>query len=159
MPINRGKQFEAILKQDWHTSFPGSFLFRIPDQVSGYQTTSQNPCDFIGFTNGKLFLIECKSIEGNTINFSLIRQYDRLLKYKNLADVYPGILIWYRDHDKVIWVPITEAEKMKKAGAKSINIKMLDESKYHIINVPSKKKRVFMESDYRILVSPELYNN
>lgn len=152
MPLNRGKQFEAKFKEDWKKSFPGSFLFRIPDQVSGYLTTSQNPCDFLGYTKGRLFLIECKSVEGNTINFSLIRQYERLLDYIGLEGVYPGILVWFRDHDKVIWVPVTEAEKMKKAGAKSINIKMLKDPNYNIIDIPSVKKRVFMDSDYKVLL-------
>ena len=157
MAMNRGKQWEAKFKQDWATTWKKAhqdhFLFRIPDQTSGYLTTSQNPCDFIGYTKGKLFLIECKSVEGNTLNFSAVRQYERLLKYKGLEGVFPGILIWYRDHDKVIWVPIEEAEKLKLGGAKSINIKILKDPNYKVLEIPSVKKRVFCDSDYSVMMN------
>lgn len=42
-------------------------------------------------------------------------------------------------------------EKMVLDGKKSISVKMLEEKLYNIIEIPSIKKRVFMESDYSIL--------
>jgi hypothetical protein len=43
-------------------------------------------------------------------------------------------------------------EKMVKDGKKSIGIKMLQDSLYNIIVIPSEKKRVYLESDYRELL-------
>ena len=40
---------------------------------------------------------------------------------------------------------------MKSDGKKSVNIKMLNDNNYHIIDIPSKKLRTMMESDYSIL--------
>ena len=113
-------------------SFPNSFIYRLPDQLSGYLTVSQNPGDFICFTNKRLFLIECKSHDGASIPFTAIPQYERLLNYKNIPDVYPGIVI-----------------------NKSIQLKMFEKNLYNIIEIPSTKKRVFMDSDYTILSTLE----
>ena len=47
-------------------------------------------------------------------------------------------------------------EKIKSEGLKSYNIrKMLDDSNYFALNIPSVKLRTFMNSDYSKLV--ELY--
>jgi penicillin-binding protein-related factor A (putative recombinase) len=153
--ISKGKQFEEKFKECWKKTFPTSFIYRIPDQVTGYKTTSQNPCDFICFTQGKLFLVECKSHGGASISFTAIPQYERLLVYKDIKGVYPGIVIWFKEKDTVIWVPIKEAEKMVKDENKSIKLSMLKEDKYKIIVIPSTKKRVFMDSDYSSLIKEE----
>ena len=97
MAINKGKQFEDRFRLDWKRCFPGTLIFRIPDQISGFKQTSQNPCDYFAFKSGKLFMVECKSHEGASISFSAIPQYVRLLQYKDLENVYPGSLIWFRD--------------------------------------------------------------
>lgn len=151
MAMNKGKAFEARFKEDWKRAFPNSFLFRIPDQMNGYLTTSQNPCDFIAFTNRTLFLIECKSHEGTSIPFTAIPQYERLLRYKDIEYIKAGIIVWFIEHDKVIWVPIAAAEKIYTTGHKSIQLKMLGNDEYNILEIPSIKKRVFMESEYSIL--------
>lgn len=151
---NRGKAFEKKFEEDWKRVLPESFLIRLYDTTGGYLSIA-TPCDFVAFAEGKLFLIECKSIEGGTLNFSYIPQYDRLLKYKNLKGVYPGIVVWFKDHDKVIWCPIEEAEKIKADGNKSISLKYLDGTKYHLLEIPSIKKRVFLDSDYSVLIPIE----
>lgn len=43
-------------------------------------------------------------------------------------------------------------KKMHEDGKKSINIKMLEDNVYNIIEIPSVKKRTFMESDYSVLL-------
>lgn len=40
---------------------------------------------------------------------------------------------------------------MKEDNRKSVNVKYLDSNEYNIIEIPSVKKRVFMDSDYRCL--------
>lgn len=57
------------------------------------------------------------------------------------------------DHDKVVFLPIATVKKMKEDGCKSFNIKMLSENKYDIIDIPSTKKRVYMNSDYSIILT------
>lgn len=152
MGNNQGKAFEEKFRECWKKSLPedDNFIYRLPDQVSGFLNTSQNPCDFICFTNNRLFLIECKSHDGASIPFTSIPQYERLLNHKNKKNVFPGIVIWFKEKDKVLWVPIETAEKIYNDGNKSIQLKMFVNKLYNIIEVPSVKKRVFMDSDYSI---------
>ena len=91
--MNKGKKFEANVERDWKRTLPKKLILRLPDQQSGYKGSSSNICDFIGFTNKKLFMIECKETDENTFNFAKLTQYDKLLEYKDYEDVYPGVLI------------------------------------------------------------------
>ena len=153
MSINQGKSFELHFKENWLKCFPNTFFYRLPDQMNGYLTTSQNPCDFIAFVNRKLFLLECKSHDGASIPFSAIPQYERLLKYKDLKYVVSGVIIWFKEKDRVIWVPIQTMEKLVNDGFKSIQLKILDKKTYNFIEIPATKKRVFMECDYSCLAN------
>ena len=156
MTVNRGKQFEAKFQQDRNVSFPGSFCLRVPDQQSGYYGTSRNICDFICFAEQTLFLIECKTIKGNTFPLANFTQYDKMASVKEYPHVKAGILIWYYEKDKVVFVPLDTYKKMLDAEEKSINVRYLvdkyPELGYNIVEIPSKKKRVFMDSDYTILL-------
>lgn len=153
MASNKGKSWEDKFRQDWSKSFPNTFIFRLKDQMTGFKETSGNPCDFLCFTGTKLFLIECKEHKGASIPFTAIPQYERLLKYKSLPNVYPGVILWLSEKDVVLWVGIEEMEKMVLDGKKSIGLKMLAEASYRIIEIPSEKKRVFLDSDYTVLAS------
>ena len=150
--VNRGKQFEEQFKKDFLRTFPNGFIFRLPDQMSGYKSYSQNPCDFICYTHGKLFLVECKSHKGASIPFDAIPQYSRLLEHIKEKHVKPGVIIWFYEKDRVIWVPVKSMYKMKKDNEKSIKLSKLDSGKYEFIEIPSKKLRTFMDSDYTVLV-------
>ena len=44
-------------------------------------------------------------------------------------------------------------EKMIKDGKKSIGIKMLTDKSYNIIEIPSEKKRIYLDSDYTVLMN------
>ena len=151
MPTNYGKKFEKEFEKDWKRSFPNSFIMRLPDQQSGYYGASSNPCDFICHINGKLHLLELKSHLGNTFPLDNLRQYDKLMEYCGIDGVKIGILVWFRDRDKVVYCPIETITKLKLDNKKSVNIKYLETKEYDMIDVPSVKKRVFMESDYSIL--------
>jgi hypothetical protein len=61
-------------------------------------------------------------------------------------------MLWLSEKDLVMWISITEMEKMVKDGKKSIGLKMLQDSLYNIIVIPSEKKRVYLDSDYRGLL-------
>ncbi len=121
--------------------------------MNGYKETSGNPCDFLCFPGEKLFMVECKEHKGASIPFTAIPQYERLLEFKGLPRVFPGVMLWLSEKDLVMWISIVEMEKMVKDGKKSIGIKMLDEKSYNIVVIPSEKKRVYMDSDYSILTS------
>ena len=101
-----------------------------------------------------IFYLECKSKDGNTFPFTNLSQYDKLISKVDIPGVRTGVIIWFKDHDKVIYVPIKTVTKMKKEGKKSINIKT-DLDNYRIFKIPGKKKRVFIECDYSILTTLE----
>lgn len=152
MKTDLGKKFEEIFRLDWKKCFPNTFIFRLKDLMNGYKETSQNPCDFICFPGKSLFLMECKEHKGASIPFTAIPQYERLLEYKGLPNVYPGVVIWFSEKDLVVWVSVEDMEKMFLAGEKSIGIRMLENKSYNIIVLPSVKKRVFLETDYTYLL-------
>lgn len=151
---NKGKAWEEKFRQDWKKSFPDTFVFRLKDQMTGYKETSGNPCDFLCFPGeNKLFMVECKEHKGASIPFTAIPQYDRLLEYKDCPGVYPGVMLWLSEKDIVMWIGIKEMEKMVKDGKKSIGIKMLEDTLYNIMIIPSEKKRIYLESDYSELLN------
>lgn len=95
-------------------------------------------------------MLEIKSHEGSSIPFTAIPQYNRLLAYKDLKGVNPYIIIWFKEKDIVWAVHVKEAEKMALAGEKSIGLRLKDD--YEIVEIPSVKKRVFLDSDYSYLL-------
>lgn len=149
MAQNRGKEFEARFKQQFLASFPNSFILRLPDQVSGYKYTSSNICDFIGYAKGKLYLIECKTHLGASFPLSNLSQYNKLLPYVGIPGVRVGVVLWLIDKDKIFYVPISTVIQMKIKNKKSISCKDID--KWRIMEIPSIKKVVFMDSDYSVL--------
>lgn len=155
---NLGKSFEARFRQDWQRCFPNTLIYRLPDQQSGYAGGgSSNPCDYFCFTGDELLMVECKCHAGQSIPFTAIRQYEKMLGYKGLKNTFPGVVVWFYEKDIVIWVSIEEMEKMVNDGEKSIGLRMIDDKKpykksYNIVTLPSKKLRTFMETDYNYLV-------
>ena len=121
---------------------------RMRDHFDG-RRGSFNLCDFLFYTEGHLFPIETKSTHENTFNIKSFAQYERLKEVK-VKGVHPMVVIWFVNHNKVIAFPITSVEQMEKDGLKSIHIDTY--MNYPHIDVPSVKKRVFMDSDYKCLL-------
>ena len=162
MAQNYGKAFEKKFWEDWQSSFPFSFIYRLHDQVTGYKETSKNPCDFVAYDYPLFFMIECKSTKGNTFNFGKLRQFDLMKSYIGIKGLYAGVVIWFIDHYKVCWVPIEEVKRLKAEGYKSINVSMIDDEKYKVCSLPSAKKRIFLDTNYHKIYdmgTEELYNN
>lgn len=149
--ISRGKQFEEKFKNDWSKTFPESFIYRLPDQMSGYKNQSKNICDFFCFHVNTLYLIECKSHSGASIPIENITQHEKMRKKIGIRGVRTGVILWLYDKDKVLYIPSATVEQLIKEGQKSIGIRHLND--YNIITIPSTKKRVFMDSDYSILLN------
>lgn len=148
MPVNRGKEFENVFRKDWQKSFPNTFLMRLPDQTSGFYG-SKNPCDFIAYNEQNLCLIECKACSGASIPLKNLTQRDVLYQYSLCRGVKAGFVVWLYEKDIVMYIPAVTVKTIEAAGEKSVGLRNLD--KYHIIIVPSVKKRVFMESDYSFM--------
>lgn len=142
MAVNRGKDFEAVVK-DAFEKIPETHVYRIPDQVT-YKVGSKNPCDFLVYHAPILYAIECKATNKPSLPFSNITEYQwsELLKMAEVRGVVAGILCWYVNNDRTIFIPIHFLETLKQNGAKSIRYDADDKS---IINIPGKKKRVFWE--------------
>lgn len=155
MAQNKGKKWEEKFKESWIECFPDTFIYRIPDQQSRHKGASKNPCDFLAFPNKDLYMIELKSHKGNTFPFDCFKQYELLLEYKDIQNVKCCLIVWFIEHNKVIYVPIEEVEKMKSDDKKSINIKMLDTKEYNIIEIPSIIKRTYPRCDFTILENNE----
>lgn len=152
MKFNYGKKFEDEFKKNWKISFPDTLVLRLHDDVGGYYGVD-TPCDFICFPDSSsLFMIECKTHKGASIPFSDIPQYERQLKYMGLKNVYPGVILWLYEKDKILWISIEEMKKMRTDGEKSIGLRMLKNKQYDIYEIPSTKKRVFMNTDYTKLL-------
>lgn len=150
MPDNKGKQFESIFKHDFAKS-TGGVIDRIYDPGFGMKGI-KNICDFIAYKYPNMFYLECKSIKGNTFPLSNLTQYEKLREKKGIHGIRAGAIIWFRDHDRIVYVPISTFEQCFNEGLKSINIKMVGNTAYKIIEIPSIKKRVYLESDYSVLL-------
>ena len=150
MAVSRGKQFEERLENDFR-KVCGAFIYSIPDQVNGHKTTSQNPCDFFGYVKPLMFMIEAKSIKGNTFPITNFIQNERMRSYRGVPGLRRGVVIWFIEHDKVLYVPVITIEKMLKDGKKSVNIRTIANDGYDYIDLPSVKKRVFLDTDYSVL--------
>lgn len=153
MADNLGKKFELKFKEDF-AKIPNSSIDRIYDVTSGYYGL-RNICDFIGYCYPRIYYLECKSILGNTFPLSNLKQYDKLRGKTGIKGVIVGVIIWFRDHDKVVFVPINTITQLKEEGKKSVHVNMIKDNKYKIIDIPSVKKRTFLDSDYTVLIDME----
>ena len=155
--MNKGKQFESKLRENYKQSFPHGFIYRVPDQMSGYKY-SNNLSDFIAFNKGDqsslLFLLEAKSHEGNTFPWSAFSQYDKLLAYAGTPGIRAGVVLWMIQYDVVVYLPVIFIKYLKDNDYKSFNVKMLKDENLNkmFLILPSTKKRVFLDTDYSSLM-------
>ncbi len=153
MANNLGKNFETKFREQWAKTVPNSFCFRLNDQMSGYIGASKNPCDMICYQKPLLFLFELKSHKGNTFPFTAFRQYEELIQYKDIEGLKAGVILWLIELDKVLYIPIETFIKIKENDLKSFNYKVMkDDPEYVFFEIPSKKLRTFMNTDYSKLV-------
>lgn len=149
MSQNYGKAFEAKLKEDF-LKVEGATIDRLYDPTSGFHGI-KNISDYIGYIFPSIYYIECKSHNGNTFPLGNLTQYDKLKEKIGIHGVRAGVVIWFIDHKKVVYVPISTFVKLKEDGKKSFNIKMLGSDEYFSLEIPGKVKRLFIDSDYNVL--------
>jgi hypothetical protein len=151
LAANYGKEFEIKFKEDF-LKLKGSTVDRLYDTMNGYKSISQ-VSDFIGYVYPNIFYIECKSHRGASIPMGNITQYEKLKKKIGIPGVRAGVILWLVDKDLVMYVPMSTVKLLKENGEKSIGVRHLDD--YNIKVIPSIKKRVFMDSDYSVLLNLE----
>lgn len=153
MALSKGKQFEQKFKSDVIKTIPNCSIDRLYDQQSGYATIS-NISDFILYKKPNIFYTECKSHKGNTFPLTNLTQYEKLKAKVGIPGVRAGVVLWMADHDLVVYLPISFITYLKEHDYKSFNVKMVSDDILHDMFkiVPSVKKRVFMDSDYSILL-------
>lgn len=69
-----------------------SDLIRLMDVMSGYKRV-KNIADFICYKYPFIFYLDCKSLEGNTFNFSKLTQWDKMVEHMNIPGVNVGAII------------------------------------------------------------------
>lgn len=157
MALNLGKAWETKVKEDF-LNVPNATIDRLYDVTQGYKTISQ-VSDFIGFIGdecldkGTIYYIETKSIQGNTFPLRNLTQYDKLITKVGIPGVRTGVILWFRDHDIVLYVPVATFTQLKNEDKKSVNIKMITDDTYNIKVIPSITKRTFPTCDYNILTT------
>lgn len=143
MSKNRGKQFEEIIKKAFQ-KVNSCYIQRLYDPGFGYSGV-RNFADFFVFCSPYLLFIECKSVDGGTLNFSRItdNQLKGLEEVSKKEKIIAGVLIWFKDKDFTCFVPIKELVKAKQRGLKSISFAAID-NLYHI-PLNGEKKRVLFD--------------
>ena len=148
--INKGKQWEQKIKEDF-SKLPGATIDRLYDPEGG-KAGIHNVSDFIAYKYPFHFYVEAKSCKGNTFPLTNLSQYDKLSAKVGIPGVRAGVFLWFVEHKRVAYVPISTVTKLKEDRKKSVNVKMLDTDEYNIKEIPSITKRVFPECDYSMLM-------
>ena len=153
MSTNRGKDFEAIVKECIHR-IDGVYILRLYDPQGGYLSVS-NPCDFVAYKRPCMYMLECKSRKGNTLSLyspnpkspygDISRtQWEGMLEATH-SGVVAGVLCWWIERDTTKFLPIQELEAYRNSGAKSIRY---DYDLPNSLIIRGNKKRVFFDYDF-----------
>ena len=154
MAVNRGKDFEDCIREACE-AIPDTSVTRLIDPQAGYAGV-RNICDFIIYRYPTQIFLECKSCHGNTLSihsndpkkrYGAItnNQWEGLLEQSKVRGVVAGVVIWFIDHDKTVFIPIQRLEYYKQHGYKSVNITTMWDDDWFPID--GKKKRVYFEYD------------
>ena len=100
MSSDYGKKFEEKFKTDF-SKLENSYVLRLNDQVTYFKTVSRNISDFICYKYPYMFCIECKTRKGNTFNFNELKQLEKMQEVVGINGLLCGVVIWFRDHQKV----------------------------------------------------------
>lgn len=143
MPENRGKQFEAVVREAFQR-VPDTSIIRLIDPQNGFAGV-RNICDFIVYHYPHQYLIECKSCHGNVLPFSNItdNQWSGMLEHAQTRGIKAGVLVWFIDRDVTLFVPIQVLQQMKESGAKSLRY----DANAEVVEITGKKKRVLFDYD------------
>ena len=144
MPPNYGKEFEGVVRKAFE-KVPNVSIDRLHDQTTKFKG-STNICDFIVYREPYEYYFECKSVHGNTLPFRNISatQWNGLLEKSFIEGVYAGIICWWIDKDRTLFIPIQTLQKLLNSGNVSYRY---DWDSYDVVEIKGKKKRVFFDYD------------
>lgn len=165
MAVNRGKQFEDVVKEAF-LKVPGVSIDRLHDQTTGYLGSS-NICDFVVYRKPYELYIECKAIHGNTLSIHSIPKPDKkgalhgyhgmitdtqwtgLLEKSKIKGVTAGVLCWWIDKGVTMFLPIELLSCIYERGEKSVRFDFTGYlySGSLLYHIKGTKKRVFFEYD------------
>ena len=146
MATSKGKKFEECVENSFNKTFPkeNRTIDRIYD-TQGYHIGIRNISDFIGYVFPYHYYLEAKSLHGNTFNLKKLTQYDKLVEKIGTKGVVTGVVIWFIDHKKVVFVDIEKVKELKEQGKKSINITIPSDIS---IEFNTTIKRVYPDIDF-----------
>ena len=160
MAENRGKKFERVIKEAFE-KVPGVSIDRLHDQTNGFRG-SENICDFIVYREPYEYYFECKSVHGASLPFSNITetQWNGLVNKATIEGVFAGVICWWIDKDKTVFIPIQELVAMRIVGMKSVRYNAIDdcEGDTTMIEIKGKKKRVFFDYDMEEFLNEVQHN-
>lgn len=158
MAVNRGKQFENVVREAFE-KVPEVSVDRLHDQTTGFKG-SQNICDFIVYRKPYEFYFECKSVHGNTLSIYsnepkkkygniTNKQWDGLLEKSKIEGVFAGIICWWIDKGITLFIPIQVLQFIRSIDKKSVRYDDIYNYDGYpdIIEIKGQKKRVFFEYD------------
>ena len=147
MAVNRGKQFESVIKEAFEM-VPDTSVDRLHDQMNGF-AGSVNICDFIIYHKPLIYYLECKSVHGNILPFTNItkNQWIGLQNKSKIDGVVAGAICWWIDNDTTYFISAAELEMCKNNGYKSIRYDHEPFTLDGFINLSGDKKRVFFRYD------------
>lgn len=152
MAINRGKDFEKVIKESFE-KVSGVSIDRLHDQTNGF-AGSANICDFIVYKYPHEYYIECKSVHGNVLPFRNIskNQWQGMLEKSKIEGVFAGVICWWIDKDVTMFVPIKFLQMAKNKNL--VGLPLDYASKWDLTDfrhlpfvIDGRKKRVFFEYD------------
>lgn len=147
--VNRGKDFENVVLKAFENLKDVS-IDRLIDPMGGYKGV-RNISDYIIYRKPYELYLECKTCYGNTLPFSNItqNQWIGMLNKSGIDGCIAGVMIWFIDHNRTIFIPIQVLETAQILGLKSVNIKHLDEDVWdgNYYDIQGTKKRIFFEYD------------
>lgn len=152
--MSKFKEFEnkfkaAVEKVD------GVSIDRIPDQVSRFKG-SNNIADFVAYKYPHQYYFECKTIEGGTLPFTNITQWQDLLEKSRVPGIIAGVVVWFYERTEIatIFVDIRLLECMKQEGYKSfpwdchfVTDTNVEGWSDYWLPIQGEKKRVYYEYD------------
>ena len=143
--IQRGKDFEEVIKRAF-LDVDNTVVERLPDPTQGYLGV-RNKCDFLVYHYPNIYYIECKTTHNRRLPFANITFNQRvgMLNASMNYGVIAGVICWFVNDDRTIFIPIHVIENKRLNGEKSINLnKELDAGCFELKGI---KKRVFFEYD------------
>lgn len=136
--MNRGKKFESLIKSALD-KIDGVYTLRLYD-VCG---STSYPCDYISYKFPYLYLLECKSHQGNTLPFAAIsnnqwKYMSEAIKISKHIKAY--VIVWFVDKDVTKVFSMKYLLLLKDKGKKSVRFDD-DTGK----DVPATKKRTYFD--------------